>query len=193
MKLLVVGSGGREHAIVRALGRSAEADEIFVLPGNGGIAAEAKCVPVGAKDIAGIAAFAKEQGIDYAVVAPDDPLVLGAVDALEEAGVPCFGPRANAAIIEGSKAFAKDLMQRYGIPTAKYATFEDAGEAESYIDTLPEGNDIDATRPFDIEIRLFCAGRLLRTEKRKVNQWSGASIELKAAKQSSSQEDPAAK
>lgn len=140
MKLLVVGSGGREHAIVRALGRSAEADEIFVLPGNGGIAAEAKCVPVGAKDIAGIAAFAKEQGIDYAVVAPDDPLVLGAVDALEEAGVPCFGPRANAAIIEGSKAFAKDLMQRYGIPTAKYATFEDAGEAESYIDTLPEGN-----------------------------------------------------
>lgn len=140
MKLLVVGSGGREHAIVRALGRSAEADEIFVLPGNGGIAAEAKCVPVGAKDIAGIAAFAKEQGIDYAVVAPDDPLVLGAVDALEEAGVPCFGPRANAAIIEGSKAFAKDLMQRYGIPTAKYATFEDAREAESYIDTLPEGN-----------------------------------------------------
>ena len=140
MKLLVVGSGGREHAIVRALGRSAEADEIFVLPGNGGIAAEAKCVPVGAKDIAGIAAFAKEQGIDYAVVAPDDPLVLGAVDALEEAGVPCFGPRANAAIIEGSKAFAKDLMQRHGIPTAKYATFEDAGEAESYIDTLPEGN-----------------------------------------------------
>ena len=140
MKLLVVGSGGREHAIVRALGRSAEADEIFVLPGNGGIAAEAKCVPVGAKDIAGIAAFAKEQGIDYAVVAPDDPLVLGAVDALEEAGVPCFGPRANAAVIEGSKAFAKDLMQRYGIPTAKYAAFEDAGEAESYIDTLPEGN-----------------------------------------------------
>ena len=133
MKLLVVGSGGREHAIVRALGRSAEADEIFVLPGNGGIAAEAKCVPVGAKDIAGIAAFAKEQGIDYAVVAPDDPLVLGAVDALEEAGVPCFGPRANAAIIEGSKAFSKQLMTKYGIPTADYREFTDHDQALAYV------------------------------------------------------------
>lgn len=140
MKILVVGSGGREHAVIKALKRSPEAEEIFALPGNGGIAADATCVNVGAKDIEGIAKFAKENGIDYAVVTPDDPLVLGAVDALEGVGVPCFGPRANAAIIEGSKAFSKALMKKYGIPTARYETFEDESAAERYIDGLPEGN-----------------------------------------------------
>ena len=140
MKILVVGSGGREHAIIKALKKNPAAEAVYALPGNGGIAADAVCVPVGAKDIAGITAFAKENGIDYAVVAPDDPLVLGAVDALEEVGVPCFGPRKNAAIIEGSKAFAKELMKKYGIPTARYETFDSAEKAESYIDSLPEGN-----------------------------------------------------
>lgn len=140
MKILVVGSGGREHAIIKALKKNPAAEVIYALPGNGGIAADAVCVPVGAKDIAGITAFAKENGINYAVVAPDDPLVLGAVDALEEVGVPCFGPRKNAAIIEGSKAFAKELMKKYGIPTARYETFDSADKAESYIDSLPEGN-----------------------------------------------------
>lgn len=140
MKILVVGSGGREHAIIKALKKNPAAEAVYALPGNGGIAADAVCVPVGAKDIAGITAFAKENGIDYAVVAPDDPLVLGAVDALEEVGVPCFGPRKNAAIIEGSKAFSKELMKKYGIPTARYETFDSAEKAESYIDSLPEGN-----------------------------------------------------
>lgn len=140
MKILVVGSGGREHAIIKALKKNPKAEVIYALPGNGGIAADAVCVDIGAKDIEGIARFAKDNGIDYAVVAPDDPLVLGAVDALEREGVPCFGPRANAAIIEGSKAFAKQLMKKYGIPTARYETFEEEGAAEDYIDSLPEGN-----------------------------------------------------
>lgn len=140
MKLLVVGSGGREHAIIKALKKDPRAEVIYALPGNGGIAADAVTVPVGAKDIPGIVAFAKEKQVDYAVVAPDDPLVLGAVDALEEAGVPCFGPRADAAIIEGSKAFSKELMKKYGIPTARYETFSDEKAAESYIDGLPDGN-----------------------------------------------------
>lgn len=139
MKIMVVGSGGREHAIVKALKKSKKAEEIFVLPGNGGMAEDATLVPIGAKDIPTIAAFAKDNGIDYAVVAPDDPLVLGAVDALNEAGIPCFGPRKNAAIIEGSKAFSKELMKKYGIPTARYATFRKIEEAESYIASLPEG------------------------------------------------------
>ena len=140
MKILVVGSGGREHAIIKALKKNPKAEVIYALPGNGGIAADAVCVDIGAKDIEGIARFAKDNGIDYAVVAPDDPLVLGAVDALEREGVPCFGPRANAAIIEGSKAFAKQLMKKYGIPTARYETFEEEDAAEDYIDSLPEGN-----------------------------------------------------
>lgn len=140
MKILVVGSGGREHAIIKALKKNPKAEVIYALPGNGGIAADAVCVDIGAKDIEGIARFAKDNGIDYAVVAPDDPLVLGAVDALEREGVPCFGPRANAAIIEGSKAFAKQLMKKYGIPTARYETFEEESAAEEYIDSLPEGN-----------------------------------------------------
>ena len=117
MKLLVVGGGGREHAIIKSLKKNPNVTEIFALPGNGGIAADAVCVPIGATEIDKIVAFAQEQKIDYAVVAPDDPLVLGCVDALEAAKIPCFGPRARAAIIEGSKVFSKNLMKKYGIPT----------------------------------------------------------------------------
>ena len=127
MNILVVGGGGREHAIAYALKK----------PGNGGIAADAQCVNIGAKDIDGIVDFAVKNAIDYAVVAPDDPLVLGAVDALESKGIACFGPRANAAIIEGSKAFAKNLMKKYGIPTARYEVFNDCDSALKYLDTAP--------------------------------------------------------
>ena len=137
MKLLVVGGGGREHAIIRCLKKNPEVTEIFALPGNGGIAADATCVPIGATDLDGIVKFAVENAIDYAVVAPDDPLVLGCVDALESKGIPCFGPRANAAIIEGSKVFSKNLMKKYGIPTAEYAVFEDMEAALAYLDTAP--------------------------------------------------------
>ena len=137
MKLLVVGGGGREHAIIRSLKKNPEVTEIFALPGNGGIAMDAVCVPIGATDIEKIVAFALENAIDYAVVAPDDPLVLGCVDALEEKGIPCFGPRANAAIIEGSKVFSKNLMKKYGIPTAQYEVFEDMAEALKYLETAP--------------------------------------------------------
>ena len=135
MKLLVVGGGGREHAIIKKLKENPEVEKIFALPGNGGIAADAECVPIGAKDIPAIVAFAVEQQVDYAVVAPDDPLVLGAVDALNEKGIPCFGPTAAAAQIEGSKVFAKDLMKKYGIPTAAYESFDDAAAALRYLDT----------------------------------------------------------
>ena len=137
MKVLVVGGGGREHAIIKKLKESSEITELYALPGNGGIAQDAVCVPIGAKDIDGIAAFAKEKSIDFAVVAPDDPLVLGAVDALEALGIPCFGPRKNAAIIEGSKIFAKDLMKKYGIPPAAYEVFTDMAAALDYIETAP--------------------------------------------------------
>ena len=137
MKLLVVGGGGREHAIIRSLKKNPQVETIYALPGNGGIAADATCVPIGATEIDKIVAFAVENAIDYAVVAPDDPLVLGCVDALEEKGIPCFGPRANAAIIEGSKVFSKNLMHKYGIPTAEYAVFDQMDEALSYLDTAP--------------------------------------------------------
>ena len=137
MKLLVVGGGGREHAIIKSLKKNPNVETIFALPGNGGIAADATCVPIGATDIDKIVAFAVENAVDYAVVAPDDPLVLGCVDALEEKGIPCFGPRANAAIIEGSKAFAKDLMKKYGIPTASYEIFTDLDAALRYLETAP--------------------------------------------------------
>ena len=137
MKLMVIGGGGREHTIIKKLKENPAVTEIFALPGNGGIAADATCVPIGAKEIEKIAAFAKDNTIDYAVVAPDDPLVLGCVDALEAVGVPCFGPRANAAIIEGSKVFSKNLMKKYGIPTAKYETFDDMAPALAYLDTAP--------------------------------------------------------
>ncbi len=137
MKLLVVGGGGREHAIIRALKKNPSVETIYALPGNGGIAADAQCVNIGAKDIAAIVDFAVREKIDFAVVAPDDPLVLGAVDALEAAGIPCFGPEKKAAIIEGSKVFSKDLMKKYGIPTARYEVFTDAGAAMEYVKTCP--------------------------------------------------------
>ncbi len=137
MKIMVVGGGGREHAIIKKLKENKEITEIFALPGNGGIAADATCVNIGAKDIEGITAFAKENAIDYAVVAPDDPLVLGCVDALTEIGVPCFGPAKNAAIIEGSKVFSKNLMKKYGIPTAEYEVFTELEAALTYLETAP--------------------------------------------------------
>ena len=135
MDILVVGGGGREHAVVKALNKSRRAGKIYCLPGNGGIAADAACVPVKATDIKGIVAFAREKKVDFAVVTPDDPLVLGCVDALETAGIPCFGPNKAAAVIEGSKVFSKELMKKYGIPTAESRTFTDAAEAIAYLQT----------------------------------------------------------
>ena len=137
MKIMVVGGGGREHAIIKKLKENKNVETIYALPGNGGMADDATLVPIGAKDIDKIVEFAKQNAIDYAVVAPDDPLVLGCVDALEAVGVPCFGPRANAAIIEGSKVFSKNLMKKYGIPTATYEVFDDAAEALRYLETAP--------------------------------------------------------
>lgn len=135
MKVMVVGGGGREHAIIKKIKKSPKVDEIYALPGNGGIAADATCVDIGAKDLENIVEFATENKIDFAVVAPDDPLVLGLVDLLQAEGIPCFGPNKDAAIIEGSKAFSKDLMKKYGIPTAEYETFTDMEKALSYLDT----------------------------------------------------------
>ena len=137
MKILVVGGGGREHAIIKKLKENKDITEIYAAPGNGGIAADAVCVDIKATDIDGIVTFAYENKIDYAVVAPDDPLAMGAVDALEAHGIPCFGPRANAAIIEASKVFSKDLMKKYGIPTAKYEVFTDSASALEYLETAP--------------------------------------------------------
>ncbi len=137
MNILVVGGGGREHAIIKAIKKSPLCDKIYALPGNGGMANDAVCVNIGAKDIEGITEFAKQNSIDFAVVAPDDPLVLGCVDALNEIGIPCFGPKANAAIIEGSKVFSKNLMKKYGIPSARYMVFEDKDEALKYLETAP--------------------------------------------------------
>ncbi len=137
MKLLVVGGGGREHAIIKKLKENSSVEVIYALPGNGGMAKDAVCVPVKATDIESIADFAVKNAVDYAVVAPDDPLVLGAVDLLEEKGIPCFGPNKAAAIIEGSKVFSKELMKKYGIPTAKYETFDDMEKALAYIDVCP--------------------------------------------------------
>ena len=136
MKLMVIGGGGREHAIIKKLKENPAVEKIYCLPGNGGIAADAVCVSgIGAKDIPAQVEFAKAHGIDYAVVAPDDPLVLGCVDALEAAGIPCFGPCKSAAIIEGSKVFAKNLMKKYGIPTAGYENFDDPEKALEYLRT----------------------------------------------------------
>ena len=137
MKVMVVGGGGREHAIIKELKKSPEIDKLYALPGNGGISRDAECVNIGAKDIEGIVKFARDNKIDYAVVAPDDPLVLGAVDALNEIGVECFGPTKAAAIIEGSKVFSKNLMKKYGIPTAMYETFDDMEKAIKYLGTIP--------------------------------------------------------
>ena len=137
MKVMVIGGGGREHAIIKKLKESREITELYALPGNGGIAADAVCVNIGAKEIEKQVDFAVKNGIDYAVVAPDDPLVLGAVDALTAAGIPCFGPDKKAAIIEGSKVFSKNLMKKYGIPTAEYEVFDNAEAALSYLETAP--------------------------------------------------------
>lgn len=131
---MVVGGGGREHAIIKKIKENKNVEKIYALPGNGGIAADAECVDIGAKDIEKITVFAKENGIDYAIVAPDDPLVLGAVDSLQAAGIPCFGPEAKAAIIEGSKIFSKNLMKKYGIPTAAYEVFDNEADALKYLE-----------------------------------------------------------
>lgn len=137
MKIMVVGGGGREHAIIKKIKENKDVEKIYALPGNGGMAKDAEIVNIGATDIEKAVEFAVENKIDYAVVAPDDPLVLGMVDALEKKGIPCFGPRKNAAIIEGSKVFSKDLMKKYNIPTAQYEVFTDADEALKYVESCP--------------------------------------------------------
>lgn len=133
MKVLVIGSGGREHAVVRALSKSPEIDTLYCAPGNGGIAALAQCVDIAATDVDAVVSFAKENSVGYVVVTPDDPLALGMVDALEAAGIPAFGPHKNAAVIEASKSFSKDLMKKYHIPTARYEVFTDMEKALDYI------------------------------------------------------------
>ena len=137
MKLMVVGGGGREHALIRMLKKNPEAETIYALPGNGGIAQDAQCVDIKATDIEGVARFAAENRIDFAVVAPDDPLAMGCVDRLHALGIPCFGPEARAAEIEASKVFSKRLMQKYGIPTARCEVFDDAEAALAYVRSTP--------------------------------------------------------
>ncbi len=137
MKIMIIGGGGREHAIVKKIKENKEVEKIYALPGNGGMSFDCECVDIGAKDIDAIVEFARANGIDYAIVAPDDPLVLGCVDALEKVGVECFGPRACAAIIEGSKVFSKNLMKKYGIPTAAYEVFDDMATALEYLENAP--------------------------------------------------------
>ena len=137
MKILVIGGGGREHAIIKSIKKNPQVEAIYCLPGNGGIAMDAFCVDIKATDLESIKEFVKGHPVDYAVVAPDDPLVLGCVDMLQDMGIPCFGPEAKAAIIEGSKVFSKDLMKKYGIPTAKYETFDDMEKALAYLETAP--------------------------------------------------------
>ena len=134
MKVLVVGSGGREHAICWKLAQSPRVSQLYCAPGNGGIAQLAQCVDVKATDVDGMVKWAKDNAMDFVVVAPDDPLALGMVDALEAAGIPAFGPRANAAVIEASKAFSKELMKKYRIPTARYETFTQLDKALAYIE-----------------------------------------------------------
>lgn len=134
MRVLVVGNGGREHAIIQSLKKSKKIKEIFAIAGNGGIANDATIVEINVKDVEKIAEWSAKNSIDFAVVAPDDPLVLGAVDLLEEKGIPCFGPTKDAAIIEGSKIFSKNLMKKYGIPTAEYETFTDMEKALTYLE-----------------------------------------------------------
>lgn len=135
MKVAVIGGGGREHAIIKSLKKCTEIDKIYALPGNGGIAEDAECVAIGAKELDKIVEWSVNEAVDYVVVAPDDPLVMGLVDMLNEKGIPCFGPDKAAAIIEGSKAFSKDLMKKYGIPTAQYENFDDMEKALEYVKT----------------------------------------------------------
>jgi len=147
MNVMIIGGGGREHAILEKLRENPRIDRIFALPGNGGMAKHAECVPVKATDIGKIVSFAKENGVDFAVVAPDDPLILGAADRLREIGVRCFGPSAAAACIEGSKSFAKELMRKYDIPTASYKVFDRADEAYLYLSGIPYPAVIKADGP----------------------------------------------
>ena len=137
MKVLVVGSGGREHAIIKKIKENKNVETIYAYPGNGGMKDDAVLVAGSATDIEGVVSFSKENKVDYVVVTPDDPLVLGMVDALEAEGIPCFGPKKNAAIIEGSKVFSKNLMKKYGIPTAAYEVFDDINKALKYVETCP--------------------------------------------------------
>lgn len=137
MKILVIGSGGREHAIIKKIKQNKNVSKIYAIPGNGGIERDAICIDIKATDINAIKDFTKKNNIDYAIVTPDDPLVAGLVDALEEIKIPCFGPNKNAAIIEGSKVFAKNLMKKYKIPTAEYETFESYDKAIEYLKTAP--------------------------------------------------------
>lgn len=137
MKILVIGSGGREHAIIKKIKQNKNVSKIYAIPGNGGIERDAICIDIKATDINAIKDFAKKNNIYYAIVTPDDPLVAGLVDALEEIKIPCFGPNKNAAIIEGSKVFAKNLMKKYKIPTAEYETFENYDKAIEYLKTAP--------------------------------------------------------
>ena len=137
MKVMVIGNGGREHAIIKKIKQSPLVNQIYALPGNGGISKDATCISINAKDIDKIVEFAVSEKIEFAIVAPDDPLVLGAVDRLEEVGIPCFGPRKNAAIIEGSKVFSKNLMKKYNIPTAEYEVFTNPEDALKYLETAP--------------------------------------------------------
>lgn len=138
MKVLIIGSGGREHVIAQKVSESPKVDKLYCAPGNAGISEVAECVDISVMDFEKQVAFAKEQNIDFVIVGPDDPLVAGCVDAFEAAGIRVFGPRKNAAIIEGSKAFSKDLMKKYGIPTAAYETFTDADAAIQYLETKAE-------------------------------------------------------
>ena len=135
MKVLIVGGGGREHAIALKIKENPEVTALYAAPGNGGIAQIATCLPFKATDVDGIVRWAAENKVDFVIVAPDDPLCLGMVDALAEQGIPAFGPRKNAAIIEGSKVFSKNLMKKYGIPTAAYETFDDYDAAVKYLQT----------------------------------------------------------
>ena len=134
MKVLIVGGGGREHAIATKIAENPAVEKLYAAPGNGGMASICECVPLKATDVQGVTAWAKDNGMDFVVVAPDDPLCLGMVDALEAVGIPAFGPKANAAIIEGSKVFSKNLMKKYGIPTAAYETFDDYEKAAAYLE-----------------------------------------------------------
>ena len=153
MNVLIVGGGGREHAIAWALSKSEQVEQLYCAPGNGGIAALAQCVPLSATDVDGVVAWAQTHSIDFVVVAPDDPLALGMVDALEDAGIPAFGPRADAAIIEASKIFSKNLMAKYHIPTAKYQTFTELAPALAYIEA--EGAPIVLSR-LSADKKVFC-------------------------------------
>ena len=147
MKILIVGGGGREHAIAWKLAKSPKVEKLYCAPGNAGIAEVAECVNIGVMEFDKLVAFAKEHEIDLTVVAPDDPLAAGAVDAFEAAGLRAFGPRANAAILEGSKAFSKDLMKKYGIPTAAYETFNDPEKGTGLPRNRKDANRIKGRRP----------------------------------------------